>query len=81
MPMAFQLLLVISGVESPTQATEDSVLREKAAKNASSFVPVCTVTGFSFRSCAEGMIQLYDFSKHGIIKCNFSVAVHSIFNP
>jgi hypothetical protein len=24
MPMAFQLLLVISGVESPTQATEDS---------------------------------------------------------
>jgi hypothetical protein len=26
MPMAFQLLLVISGVESPTQATEDSNL-------------------------------------------------------
>ena len=29
MPMAFQLLLVISGVESPTQATEDSFYGKK----------------------------------------------------
>ena len=31
MPMAFQLLLVISGVESPTQATEDSSFCVKRA--------------------------------------------------
>ena len=31
MPMAFQLLLVISGVESPTQATEDSIFYLKVS--------------------------------------------------
>ena len=42
MPMAFQLLLVISGVESPTQATEDSdVLTNKAEKKINEYFKKC----------------------------------------